>query len=130
MKISNFIHRLNIQRSGLILFLLLAMAVLPTGCLMKYTHPGGIMPSYHPMEDRAYEDAGWSTGETSSFHLLWAIPVTPALSLDRAVKEAIHAKGGDNMTDIRWWYATQHWIVGTVCVVHVKGKVIRYRTED
>jgi len=112
------------------LFFLLAMAVLQTGCLMKYTHPGGIMPSYHPMEDRAYEETGWSTGETSSFHLLWVLPVTPELSLDRAVKEAIHAKGGDNMTDIRWWYATQHWIVGTVCVVHVKGRVIRYRAED
>ena len=97
---------------------------------MKYTHPGGIMPSYHPMEDRAYDDAGWSTGETSSFHLLWVFPVTPDLSLDRAVQEAIHAKGGDNMTDIRWWYATQHWIVGTVCVVHVKGRVIRYRSGD
>lgn len=97
------------------------------GCLSISTHPRGAEPSARPMEDRPYEIVGQSEGESSSFRLFWIFPVTPSLDLNRAVEEAIIAKGGDNLIGVTWSVERQVWIVGTLIGVHVKGQVIRYK---
>jgi hypothetical protein len=79
------------------------------------------------MENRTYEIVGESSGEASSFHLFWILPVTPSLDMNRAIEEAIIAKGGDNLIDMTWSVERQVWIVGTLTAVQVKGKVIRYK---
>ncbi len=98
-----------------------------SGCLHMATHPRGVAPHVRPMEHRSYEVVGESAGETSCFHLFWILPVTPTLDFNRAVEEAIIAKGGDNLIDVTWSVERQVFIVGTLTAIHVKGKVIRYR---
>jgi hypothetical protein len=98
-----------------------------SGCLHIATHPRGVTPNVRAMEHKPYEVVGESSGETSCFHLFWVLPVTASLDTNRAVEEAIIAKGGDNLIDVTWSVERQVWIVGTLTSVHIRGKVIRYR---
>lgn len=121
-------------RRGMARYLLVALACAVTvallcGCLAKYSRPGGVRPSYLAMRDGAYDIQGEVSGESSSFNLLWLIPVTPEISFDAAMQDAIRSKGGDNLIDVRWEWEQQHWIVGTVTVLTVRGKVISYRED-
>ncbi len=117
-------------KSGIAAALLCAL-LLPagTGCVMKQSRSGGLRPSYSPVQDKSYQVLGEATGESSSFHLLWFVPVTPPISFDSAARKAIGSKGGDNLIDVRWWSERRHWLVGTVDELHVSGKVIVYRNE-
>ena len=101
-------------------------SLLVSGCLHKSVRPTGLGPQAKVMENKKYRVLGESEGQSSSFNLLWLIPVTVRIDYDRAVNEAINSLHGDNFIDVRTWKEIQIWIVGMVEILHVKGKVIQY----
>jgi hypothetical protein len=101
-------------------------SLLVSGCLHKRVRATGLGPQAKVMENKKYRVLGESEGQSSSFNLLWLIPVTVRIDYDRAVNEAINSLHGDNLIDVRTWKETQIWILGMVEILHVKGKVIQY----
>jgi hypothetical protein len=97
-----------------------------SGCLYFKNHPVGISSQAKESGSLKYEILGEGEGTSSSFTLIWFFPVTPDLNYDDAVNEAIRSKGGDNLIDVTSWREKNVYIVGTIDVLHVKGKVIRY----
>jgi len=53
--------------------------------------------------------------------------VTPLANFDRAISDAINQKNGDDLIDVSWYIERQYWIVGTINIIHIKGKVIKYK---
>ena len=96
------------------------------GCLSKQVRNVGLEPQARIIENTKYRILGDSEGQSSSFNLLWIIPVTPRIDYDRAVNEAIGNLRGDNLIEVQTWLERQYWIVGMVEILHVKGKVIQY----
>jgi hypothetical protein len=97
-----------------------------SGCLYLKNHPGGIFPQAKETGSLEYEEVGEAEGTSSEFILMWVARVTPEISFDDAVTEAIRNKGGDNLINITSWREKNVYMVGTVNVIHVKGTVIRY----
>jgi hypothetical protein len=97
-----------------------------SGCLYFRNHPVGIASQAKESGSLKYEIIGDAEGTSSSFTLVWFFPVTSRISYDEAVNEAIRSKGGDNLIDVTSWREKNVYIVGTVDVLHVKGKAIRY----
>lgn len=106
----------------------LLICSLLTGCVYSHTRVLGIEPQARVI-DQNYRVLGESEGKSSSFNLLWIIPVTPRVSYDRAVYEAVSKYRGDNLIDVRTWLERQIWFGGMVEILHVKGTVIQY-TRD
>ena len=107
---------------------ILAVCFIPLfmpGCIYVKTHPSGILPSTQSMTASDYEVLGDAEGMSSSFTLLWAIPVTPGVSTDAAFASAVRSKGGDTLLGACIWSEKQIWILGTIETVYVKGTVIR-----
>lgn len=102
------------------------LVTLPAGCLRHNVRNGGVRPEYRPMEKKSYTVIDTVTAESSSFRLFWVIPVTRRLSFDEAALNAISDRGGDNLIDLQWWFERRYWVVGTVDVLFIRGKVIRY----
>ena len=101
------------------------LLVFLSGCAFK-THVKGLEPNARPLENKEYEVLETSKAQSSSFSLLWVIPVTIPVDYNTAIDEAINDKGGDNLIDVRCWHEKYYWIVGTVDILHIEGKVIRY----
>ncbi len=97
-----------------------------TGCIYSKSHPAGIEPSAKFMESVKYEVIGDGEGSASSFTLFSVIRVTPALNSSEAVDEAVKSRGGDNLIEALFTKEKRVYIIGTVDIIHVKGKVIRY----
>ena len=97
-----------------------------TGCVTWHYQAADIEPAAKIHDKSNYTDLGYSWGESSSFRLLWFIPVTKPVSYDEAVDDAITKKGGDNLIEVRTYIERQIWVAGSINVLHVKGKVIRY----
>jgi hypothetical protein len=104
-------------------------SVLVSGCLHQRVRCTGLGPQAKVMENKEYRILGESEGKSSSFNLLWFIPVTLRIDYDRAVNEAINKMNGDNLIEVRTWKEVQIWIVGMVEILHVKGKVIKYEKK-
>lgn len=86
------------------------------------------MEPYLELDDYTeYEVAGTGEGMASSFRLFWIFPVTPEADINRAVREAAASHGGDSLIDVRWWKEKKVYILGTVDIIHVRGKVIKYK---
>jgi hypothetical protein len=100
-----------------------------SGCLHRRVRSTGMAPQAKVMENKKYRLLGESEGQSSSFNLLWFIPVTLRIDYDRAVNEAINRMNGDNLIEVRTWKEVQIWIVGMVEILHVKGKVIKYESK-
>jgi len=100
-----------------------------TGCISMGTNPTGLTRTAKTYSGQKYEVIGHSKGQSSSYKLLWFIEVTPKEDMERAVKQAIGEKAGDNMINVCYWEETQVWLfgLGTVKVLHVEGDVIRYK---
>lgn len=105
---------------------ILSFALILTGCLYSKSHPAGIEPSAKFMESLDYEVIGDGEGSTSSFTLFSVIRVTPNLNYGEAVDEAIKSRGGDNLIESIFTRERRVYIIGTVDIIHVKGKVVRY----
>ena len=106
--------------------LLAAGVFLLAGCLSIKEIPGGIEPSARPLEYGRWEELKEAEAESSGFKLFWVLPVTAPADFSQAVDEAIGTEGGDNLINVRWHHERQVWILGTVEIIRVKGKVIRY----
>ncbi len=116
-----------VRKSGIvILTACMVCSILASGCLHKRVRSTGIGPQAKVMENKNYRVLGESEGQSSSFNLLWVIPVTLRMDYDRAVNDAITRLNGDNLIEVRTWKEVQIWIVGMVEILHVKGKVIKY----
>ncbi len=113
-------------RSGGPIFCILIPALLATACLHFNTRVTGIEPQAKSFTAKKYEVLGEAEGQSSSFNLLWVIPVTPRIDYDKAVNQAVQSKRGDNLIDVRTWKERQVWILGYIEILYVKGKVIRY----
>ena len=111
------------------LFLLLILLIFMVNCT-SYTYIRGSAPYAKEIENKEYEVVDKSKGQSSSFHLMWLFPVTTPADYNLAIQEAINEKGGDNLIDIKFRYERQIWILGTVDILHVSGKVIRYVEES
>lgn len=98
-----------------------------SGCLAIRKHPVGLEPVARTLEQADFDDLGESEGESSSFNLLWLVPVTRPVSYDAAVIDAISKRDGDNLINVRYWIERQFWVMGTIQVLHVRGNVIKYR---
>ncbi len=115
-----------IRARTLALAAVLVLALALPGCLGIQRRAGGIEPLARVLEAERYEDLGEVEGSSSAFHLLWIFPVTPKADLERAVDDALAAKRADNLIELRWWFERHYWIVGTVSVIHVRGRAVRY----
>jgi hypothetical protein len=113
-------------------YLVIFLSLLITaGCTIKQTRTVGIMPHAKPLKtDLLYEELEETKTLSSSFRLLWLFPVTVPPNFNEAIEEAINDQGGDNLIDVVLQHENQKWIVGTIDIYHVKGKVIRYLDED
>jgi hypothetical protein len=112
-------------RSFIVAMSLLCLGVF-SGCLYKGVRVAGIESHAKVMEGNKYRILGEAEGTSSSFNLLWLLPVTPRIDYDRAVGEAIKSLRGDNLINVRTWHERQIWIIGMVEILHVKGTVIQY----
>ncbi|MCU0846072.1 MAG: hypothetical protein MUC76_14240 [Spirochaetes bacterium] len=107
--------------------LLFAGIVAHAGCLSVRTNLADVTTSARPMETMDYEVLGEGEGQHSSFRLFWFFPVTPRADREKAIEEAVAAKGGDNLIFVRTWRERQHWVLGSIDIIHVRGSVIRYK---
>jgi hypothetical protein len=97
------------------------------GCV-SFSHPQGFEPKLGPLRDLPYEVIGEAESDVSNFNLIWFINVTPKPNFERAIADVINQKGGDDLIEVRWWRERQYWILGTVNIIHIRGKVIKYKT--
>lgn len=109
-----------------LLLITLAYIVVLTGCITT-RHVAGYEPHVRPLKSLHYEIVGEAESFTSNFNLLWFFNVTPLANFDRAIMDAINQKNGDDLIDVSWWIERQYWIIGTINIVHIKGKVIKYK---
>ncbi len=106
---------------------ILALVTLMAGCVSVKTSLMGVSTNARTMESMDYEVLGEAEGMHSAFRLFWILPVTPRADREKAVEEAVASKGGDNLIFVRTWRERQHWVLGTVDIIHVRGVVVRYR---
>lgn len=104
-------------------------AILVTGCIRSNVRATGIEPEAKRMIPGNYRVLGETEVQSSSFNLLWVFPVTPRISYESAVNDAIARLGGDNLINVRTWIERQIWIGGLVEILHVRGTVIMYGEE-
>lgn len=120
---------MKILEYKLIFTIILLCSILTNGCLASRIFPGGIEHSASELKDQPYEILGEAEGQASNFSLFWFVTVTPRADIDRAISNAISKKGGDDLIDIRWWIESKVYILGTVKIIYVKGKIIRYTNK-
>lgn len=108
---------------------LLCFGVFVTGCIRSNVRVTGIEPEAKMMLPGNYRVLGETEGQSSSFNLLWVFPVTPRMSYESAINDAIARLGGDNLINVRTWIERQIWIGGMVEVLHVRGTAIMYGDE-
>lgn len=101
-----------------------------SGCIYTKIHAVGLQSSAQSRPAPSYETLGEAEGMSSSFTFLWALPLTPRITLDEAYNEAIRSKGGDNLIGMSIWREKQVWILGTIDTIRVKGTVIRTLHKD
>ena len=100
------------------------------GCLSFSKHPAGMTAQASEIRGRQYEVLGDAEGVSSSFTFFWLLPLVPQATLDEAIDEAIRSKGGDNLIDISYYKERDVYITGTVDLIRVRGKVIKYTNTD
>jgi len=108
-------------------YILILSFAFTVSCISSRIYPGGMEPAAALNPDAEYEIVGTGEGMASSFRLFWVFPVTPAADINRAVREASASYEGDALIDVRWWKEKKVYILGTVDIIHVRGKVIRYK---
>ncbi len=108
------------------LWIVLCITIFFPGCI-TIMHVAGYEPNVRPLKDISYQVVGEAESFTSNFNLLWLFNVTPPASFDRAVSDAINQKNGDDLINVSWYIERQYWILGTINVIHIRGKVIKYK---
>ncbi len=95
------------------------------GCIGVQTHLKAIEPYARPIT-ADYKVIKEMESEVSAFRLLWFLPVTVQPDIQIAIDSEILKAKGDNIIDLRLWHERQYWLMGTVDVTTIQGKVIRY----
>ncbi len=95
------------------------------GCISYKTHMKGIESHAHQIKSK-YEAIKETETSVSGFKLFWFFPVTANPDIQKAIDTAIIKENGDNIIDLRLWSEKQYWIVGTIDIITLQGKVIRY----
>ena len=109
---------------------IICLALISSGCILyRGVRMAGMEPNVRPLQDRPYEILGEEETKFSCYNLFWVWTVTENPDFNKAVLELINKKGGDDLIEVRWWRENQQWLVGTVTIIHIKGKVIRYIDE-
>lgn len=111
------------------ILLLWCCTILVSGCVRSSIRATGIEPQAKNFIAGNYRVLGETEGMSSSFNLLWVLPVTPRISYESAVNDAIARLGGDNLINVRTWIERQIWVAGMVEILHVRGTVIVYGDE-
>jgi len=112
-----------------IICLVILLSIFNAYCLYRDVKAVGIEDTYYPLYDRPYKVLGEETVLASNFNLLWLVSVTPPPNIDFAILEAVNRQGGDAMIDIRVWREKEVWVVGTIEIIHIKGKIIKYKKD-
>ena len=110
----------------LILLIIIILQLSITSCFYSKVKPISVSSSSHEIKSE-YEVLGDAEGFSSAFKLLWFIPVTPKMSLDNAIDDAIRSKGGDALIEVTAQSENEKWIVGTIDGIRVYGKAIRFK---
>jgi urease accessory protein UreH len=113
-------------KSIAIIITIISFPLLLNGCIYLNSRPLGIETSAKSMDYSQYEELGIAEGVSSSFNLLWVIPVTDDATYEEAIAEAIRSKGADNLIGVTKWSERKVIILGTIDVLHVRGTAIRY----
>lgn len=92
---------------------------------LRKTQPGGLVPSLTAI-GKPYKILGSAEARVSTFNLLWSASVTAPPDFDRARRELIQAKSGDDVIQISWFLEKEYWLLGTVNILHLKGTVIKF----
>ena len=116
------------KKQKYIISLVCAVLMSVTGCVRAY-HQWAYEPQVSPLQSSSYEVIGEAESKVSNFSLLWVWSVTEHPDYDRAIREMISEKGGDDVIDVSFWIEKQQWILGTVNVMHIRATVIRYTQE-
>ncbi|WCL48685.1 hypothetical protein [Leptospira sp. GIMC2001] len=93
---------------------------------------GGIVRDYTPSPEATrilstdYQKLGRSSGESSTFFLFGAIPITSPLNMDYALSQALQkVEGGETIVNLVIWHDTLYYFpLGSVSVLRVEGDVI------
>jgi len=109
--------------------MLLLSALLLSGCLHSHTKFHGLEPTVEPLQKKKYEVLGGAESQVSNFSFFWVWTVTEEVDFDQAFREMISEKGGDDLINVHTWCNKQHWIVGTITIIHIEATVIRYLEE-
>jgi hypothetical protein len=110
-------------------FLLIVISSLSifSGCIYSRAKTAGIEPNVSLLRSSEYEIVGESETQISNMSLLWFVSVTPRPDYNSAILEMVNEKGGDDIIDVRMWIEKQHWVFGTVTIMHIKGRIIKYK---
>ena len=110
------------------LFMIVPLLFILSGCVFyRSIHMAGAEPNIKKLRDLPYEILGEVEKTISNYNLLWTVTVTSKPDFEKALIEMASEKGGDDVIEVRWWRETQQWLVGTVIIIHIKGKVIKYK---
>lgn len=92
---------------------------------LRRANPGGLQPSLTPIA-RPYKILGAAETSVSSFNLLWSVGVTGAPDFERARRELIQSKNGDDIIQVSWYIEKEFWVLGTIDILHIKATVIQF----
>ncbi len=109
-----------------ILFIIIAVSSL-SGCIYSRVKTSGIEPYVSHLRSSDYEIVGEAETQVSNMSLLFFVTVTPKPDYNSAILEMVSERGGDDIIDVRMWIEKQHWVFGTVTIMHIKGRIIKYK---
>ncbi len=92
---------------------------------LRKTSPGGIVPSLTAIS-RPYKILGEAETRVSNFNLLWSANVTGAPDFERARRELVQAKQGDDIIQVSWFLEKEYWLLGTIHILHLKATVVKF----
>ncbi|MDH5719180.1 MAG: hypothetical protein OEZ13_01030 [Spirochaetia bacterium] len=116
------------KRRLTLLTIFIFFSLFSQACLYQSRRIAGYEPNVRPLkENKEYEFLGKSEAAASNYNLFWLFSVTPLPDLDRAIEDAVQKKNGDELIDVSWENITQYWLMGTVNIMRIKGKVIKYK---
>ena len=119
-----------IRKPSLLVLAVLLGCMLAAGCSanhagLRKTSPGSLVPSLTPI-GRPYKILGEAEARVSNFNVLWVANVTAAPDFERARRELIQSKSGDEIVQVSWFLEKEYWILGTINILHIKATVVKF----
>jgi hypothetical protein len=114
-------------RRRIFIAVLISVVSIFSGCLYSRARTSGIEPFVSQLRSSEYEVVGEAETQISNMSLLWLVSVTPRPDYNSAILELVSEKGGDDIIDVRMWLEKQQWIFGTITIMHIKGRIIKYK---